>query len=198
MKNGHIKAEAVAVGTLLLLWGAEALAQNGAPPSDADGCAACAGCGGVFVLVPIVFFVVIIALLVWVARDAKSRGMDSSILWMLLVMFTNVIGLVIYIFSRPQGELTVCQHCKGNHLQTSARCPHCGNSTGPSGGASGGYWPQNGGPGGGGGWQPPSGGGYGAPPGGGGQPPGGYGAPSGGGGYGQPPGGGGYGGPPAS
>jgi len=28
-----------------------------------------------------------VALLVWVARDAKARGMDSAVLWMLLVFF---------------------------------------------------------------------------------------------------------------
>jgi len=69
-----------------------------------------------------------IALLVWVARDAKSRGMDSAVLWMILVMVTGVIGLVIYLFSRPQGDLVKCIHCGNGRLQASAKCPHCGNS----------------------------------------------------------------------
>ncbi len=66
-----------------------------------------------------------IALLIWVARDAKSRGMDSSILWMFLVMFTSFIGLLIYIFARPQGELVQCGSCRGMRLKISAVCPHC-------------------------------------------------------------------------
>ena len=48
-------------------------------PSDAEGLAACSGCAGFAVLVPVVIIAIIvlhIALLVWVARDAKGRGMD--------------------------------------------------------------------------------------------------------------------------
>jgi len=32
--------------------------------------------------------------------DAKSRGMDNSILWMVLVMLTGIIGLIIYLLVR--------------------------------------------------------------------------------------------------
>src|ERR1017187_3553796 len=37
--------------------------------------------------------------------------MDSAVLWMLLVFFTGPIGLVIYIFARPQGNLVRCASC---------------------------------------------------------------------------------------
>ncbi len=80
------------------------------------------------IVIPIVILALNIALLVWVARDAKSRGMDSAVLWMVLVMFTSVIGLVIYILSRPQGNLEKCKSCNNNRLQASAKCPHCGNA----------------------------------------------------------------------
>ena len=80
------------------------------------------------IIIPIAILVLNIALLVWVARDAKARSMDSAVLWMILVMFTGPIGLVIYIFSRPQGNLIQCQQCQNKRLQASARCPHCGNS----------------------------------------------------------------------
>ena len=89
---------------------------------------ACTVCGGGIATMGLVFVVLValnIALLIWVARDAKSRGMDSSILWMFLVMFTSVVGLVIYLFSRPQGELIQCPYCKGQRLKVSATCPHC-------------------------------------------------------------------------
>jgi uncharacterized membrane protein YhaH (DUF805 family) len=72
------------------------------------GCAACGGSMFAFSIFCIVVFALNVALLVWVARDAKSRGMDSSVLWMVLVMLTSVIGLLIYIFSRPQGNLIRC------------------------------------------------------------------------------------------
>ncbi len=100
-------------------------------PSDAEGLAACSGCAGCAVLVPVVIIAIIvlhIALLVWVARDAKARGMDSAALWMILVMATGLLGLIIFIFSRPQGNLLKCASCGNKRLQVSAQCPHCGNA----------------------------------------------------------------------
>lgn len=120
----------LAVGLLFLSIASNSMARAG-QPSDADGaaaCATCAGCGGVMLLIPVAILVLNIALLVWVARDAKARGMDSSVLWMILVIFTSLIGLIIYLFSRPQGNLVRCAHCGNNRLQASAKCPHCSNS----------------------------------------------------------------------
>lgn len=103
-------------------------------PTPGDEAAACAGCGmcgafaGVMILVPIAIFALNIALLIWVARDAKARGMDSSVLWMVLVLLTGPIGLLIYVFSRPQGNVVPCSHCANRRLEASARCLHCGNS----------------------------------------------------------------------
>ena len=102
------------------------LAQNNGD-NPAAGCAACGGCGVVIFFV-IAMVALNVALLVWVARDAKARGMDSSVLWMILVMFTGFIGLIIYIFARPQGNLIQCPSCQGKRLQASAKCPQCGNA----------------------------------------------------------------------
>lgn len=120
---------------LVLANAAQAFAQRPQRPGDAEACAACGSCGAVggigmllLIGIPIAIFALNIALLVWVARDAKARGMDSAVIWMVLVMFTSVIGLLIYIFSRPQGNLAQCQHCNNKRLQASARCPHCGNA----------------------------------------------------------------------
>jgi hypothetical protein len=74
----------------------------------------------------VAWIALIIALLVWVARDAKARGMDSAILWMLLVMFVGPIGLVIYLLARPQGNMIQCPNCGNKRLQASTKCPHCG------------------------------------------------------------------------
>lgn len=98
--------------------------EQQAAQEAAEGCLAC---GGAFMFIAIVFVTLNIALLVWVARDAKGRGMDSAVLWMLLVFFTGLIGLVIYLFSRPQGQLKRCEHCGNSRLQASAQCPNCGN-----------------------------------------------------------------------
>lgn len=117
------------VWSLLVMTGLfTALASAQQRPEDAAGAgAACGGCA-VFIFFIIAIIVLNIALLVFVARDAKSRGMDSSVLWMLLVMFTSALGLILYMFSRPQGNLIQCPHCRNKRLQVSAKCPHCGNA----------------------------------------------------------------------
>jgi hypothetical protein len=106
-------------------------AQPAQVDPTAPAAAGCAACGGGLLLILLVILAglaINIALLVWVARDAKNRGMDNSMLWMVLVMFTGLIGLLIYILSRPSGNLIQCPHCNGKRLQVSAKCPHCGNT----------------------------------------------------------------------
>jgi hypothetical protein len=102
--------------------------RRGRPEDAAAPCAACGACGGGLMLGFIGIIILNIVLLVWVARDAKARSMDSAILWMILVMFFGPLGLVLYVFSRPQGNLIECPHCKNKRLEASAKCPHCGNA----------------------------------------------------------------------
>jgi hypothetical protein len=99
-----------------------AFARQDDPAAAAAGCAVCS----TFLFIPIIILVLNIVLLVWVARDAKARGMDGAILWMVLVAVTSVIGLVIYLFARPQGNLVPCPNCQNKRLQASVKCPHCG------------------------------------------------------------------------
>jgi Phospholipase_D-nuclease N-terminal len=108
------------------LLGANAVWAQNNDASGAAGCMACTSCGGGIIFLAVAWFVLSIALLVWVARDAKARGMDSAILWMLLVLFLGLIGLVIYLFARPQGNLVPCPNCGNKRLQSSVKCPHCG------------------------------------------------------------------------
>jgi hypothetical protein len=88
--------------------------------------AACAACGGLMI-----FFLVLIAIniiiLVWVAKDAKARGMSSPVGWLLLIFFTGILGLIVYILSRPSGQLERCVHCGNKRLKAMLKCPHCGN-----------------------------------------------------------------------
>jgi uncharacterized membrane protein YhaH (DUF805 family) len=116
-------AALVAVSALVLLVAALPAAAQYRSDDDA---AACAACGG-FVIVFVVIFIINIAILVWVARDAKARGMGSPVGWLILIFFTGVLGLIIFIFSRPKGPLTRCPHCGNKRLQAMTKCPHCGN-----------------------------------------------------------------------
>jgi hypothetical protein len=94
----------------------------------AAGAAAACGCLGIFGFIIVAFIALNIALLVWVARDAKNRSMDNSILWMLLVMVTGPVGLIIYLCVRPAGNLVPCAHCSSKRMQVSTTCPHCGSA----------------------------------------------------------------------
>lgn len=100
--------------------------------SDADAAAGCATCGVGFVFLiilgvalSIVTTVIWVFVLIWVSKDAKSRGMDNGAMWIVLILFTGVIGLVIYIMSREQGTLVTCRDCGNKRLRESRRCPHC-------------------------------------------------------------------------
>jgi FtsH-binding integral membrane protein len=118
--NGYQRRVYCLLG-LALAFAESAWSRDSDPFAAAGGCAVCSS----ILMMPVIFFVLNIALLVWVARDAKARGMDSSVLWMILVMFTSVIGLILYIFSRPQGSVVRCHNCGNNRLQASMKCPHC-------------------------------------------------------------------------
>ena len=94
--------------------------------TDNEAAGACAAIFGGFTFFIIAVFVANIAMLVWVSRDAKARGV-GSVGWMIVVFFTSIFGLIIYLLSRPKGEVTVCSHCSNKRLKSMAKCPHCGN-----------------------------------------------------------------------
>ncbi len=45
-----------------------------------------------------------LAVLVWVYKDAKRRG-KSGLLWFLIVLFLNIIGLIIWLIVRPKQRI---------------------------------------------------------------------------------------------
>ncbi len=78
----------------------------------------------ILAVLTVVFFAINVAILFWVAKDAKCRGMDGA-MWIFLILFTGVVGLAIYLFSRPQGNLVQCPNCGNNRMEASMKCPHC-------------------------------------------------------------------------
>jgi uncharacterized membrane protein YhaH (DUF805 family) len=102
-----------------------AAAQND-EPSAAASAATCGICGSFFLFFFLAILALNIAILVWVARDAKARGLDNGILWMLLVLFTGIVGLIVYLLARPQGNLMVCPNCGNKRLEAAVKCPSCG------------------------------------------------------------------------
>jgi len=113
----------------------DAIAQPSIAPfvnsSDAAAATGYAACGGFFGLIICIIGASIalnIVLLVWVARDARNRGMDSPVIWMVVVLLTSWVGLLIYLFTRPKGNLIPCPSCNNKRLAVGAKCPHCGNA----------------------------------------------------------------------
>jgi len=107
------------------------LAQSG----DGDPGAACGvvGCGIVGVIyllviaVMLAFFITIIVLIFrFIKRDALARGMPnaSSMPWLALL---GLLGLLIYLLMRPQGNVLPCPSCGKTRMQGLPVCPHCGN-----------------------------------------------------------------------
>jgi len=83
----------------------------------------------VFSLVLLVIWILVI---VWVYRDAERRGMNG-ILWALLVLIGNLIGLIIYLIvrsdivpaQRAAPALQTCPKCQKQVSTTYVFCPYC-------------------------------------------------------------------------
>lgn len=104
-----------------------AQSRSGDDAAAAAGLLGCLGCGTVLLAIPILVLIVQVILLVWVARDSKARGMDNAVMWIILVFVVPIVGFVVYLFSRPKGNLTKCPSCSNKRLEVAAKCPHCGN-----------------------------------------------------------------------
>jgi len=55
---------------------------------------------GLACLIPLIFFIIAIALAVWVYKDAEKRD-ESGALWLIIVLLTGIIGLIIWLIVRP-------------------------------------------------------------------------------------------------
>jgi len=83
-------------------------------------------------LIPIVWFVIAIALCIWVYRDAESRGMNGA-LWLIIVILTGIFGLLIYLLVRSgekgkkeEAVKRICPSCGRVIKEDVKYCPHCG------------------------------------------------------------------------
>ena len=51
------------------------------------------------IVLPIIWFVIAIAVAIWVYKDAKKRDMNAAV-WLLIVLVTGCIGCIIYLIIR--------------------------------------------------------------------------------------------------
>lgn len=84
------------------------------------------GSGGASCLsIFIILAVINIAILVWVIKDAQSRGASAGA-WLVIVLLFGILGLLAYLVARPKGKLVPCPECGKQKPITDAICPHCG------------------------------------------------------------------------
>lgn len=72
----------------------------------------------------IALFVLGILVCIWVYRDAERRGMNGAI-WLIIVLLTNLVGLIIYLVVRTPEVVRSAQTIQT--LPSSAKyCVYCG------------------------------------------------------------------------
>ncbi|MEP6809367.1 MAG: hypothetical protein ABI992_03925 [Chthoniobacterales bacterium] len=96
-------------------------------PSNAAGAAGALVGGTCGCIGGLIGLAIWIFLIVFVYKDAKSRGMDNAVLLTVVTAFTGLLGLIIYLLMRPKGTLVPCPSCQKKRLEGSVKCPHCGN-----------------------------------------------------------------------
>ena len=86
----------------------------------------CAAACLVQIFLSFVLFVAWVVTLIYIVKDAKARGDQNAVLWIILAVFFPLVGVVVYFFARPKGNLQPCANCKNRRLETLVKCPHCG------------------------------------------------------------------------
>lgn len=90
-----------------------------------------AGLGGLvcmaWVLLPFMYLLVSVLVGIWVIKDCRNRSMGNlvGVIWMLMIFPFNLIALIIYLGSRPSGNLIACRRCQNLKLAHVLKCPHC-------------------------------------------------------------------------
>jgi len=60
----------------------------------------CSGCMGSLILLSLLPAILTVVIAIWMYNDAKSRGDSNAVVWAILGLLFNVIGLVIYLVVR--------------------------------------------------------------------------------------------------
>lgn len=111
MRNFSI---ATASALLLIMTVASFIAPAAAPlyaaPAPAGGGGeeasglACAACAGIFLVIPLIYIVLSLIIGVWMYRDAQRRANPQAVLWLIVGIIFNIVGLMIYFAVRKSGS----------------------------------------------------------------------------------------------
>lgn len=89
-------------GSFLSLVTAVAAFAQQSPEDAAAGAAACAACGGIGIVGVLIPLAIVIAIAVWMYKDAQKRGDQNAILWLIVGLVFPLIGLIVYLIIRAQ------------------------------------------------------------------------------------------------
>ena len=107
-----------------------------------------------YIICVVIWFVIWIAIAIWVYRDAEERGMSGA-LWLIIVILIGLIGLIVYLVVRtdkpqygyypqqqpyqqypqhpqqpppaqPQPDVRFCSNCGASLPAGAGHCPNCG------------------------------------------------------------------------
>jgi uncharacterized membrane protein YhaH (DUF805 family) len=95
---------------------------------------------GLLCFIPVILFIISIAIAVWMYRDAEKRG-KSGALWLIIELLFPIIGLIIWLIVRPpepsfyekkaagsEKKDRICPSC-GRTIPFDAKvCPYCGKN----------------------------------------------------------------------
>ena len=121
----------IVVGTVVFLSSLVTAVEDNTTDDDFDweewdwGWWGFAGIGALLCFLPIIGFIIAIAIGVWMYRDAEKRGKNGT-LWLLVGLIGGLIGLIIWLIVRPP-ELTPGQR-QAETIDTRRRCPDCGRT----------------------------------------------------------------------
>ena len=82
---------------------------------------------GAAAVLGLLFLFAIIAIGIYVYRDARERGMDPGLWTLVAVLVPYFIGFIAYLIVR-QSRRVVCPSCGARAVDSARFCPSCGHS----------------------------------------------------------------------
>ena len=80
-------------------------------------------------LISLTYWIINIAVVIWIAIDANKRGYETVYVWLwgALAFWFGILVLIIYLIVRPRDiEMEICSACRKKLVGDPYVCPHCG------------------------------------------------------------------------
>lgn len=82
----------------------------------------------------IAYYVILIVISIWTYKDAKKRGAETPVLWLIVVLFGGILGLIVWLIIRKDigkkrnkfySNQMMCKNCGRFIKNDSVFCPYC-------------------------------------------------------------------------